>query len=103
MVWDYAEANPFSNSSGNFLGAGLIVDVLRMLSPKVNGRAGQYDSTMLIPIISHHSSQQILPTTTISAMQTLRLLLRLAKEIPGSSPSDIFSTRWCQRKENWSP
>ncbi len=50
MVWDYAEANPFSNSSGNFLGAvGWIVDVLRMLSPKVNGRAGQYDSTMLIP------------------------------------------------------
>jgi len=52
MVWDYAEANPFSNSSGNFLGAvDWVVDVLRALFPHAKGYAGQYDSTTLIPMV----------------------------------------------------
>ena len=50
MVWDYAEANPFSNSSGNFQGAvDWITDVLRALSPKIDGYARQYDSTTFLP------------------------------------------------------
>ncbi len=50
MVWDYAEANPFSNSSGNFLGAvDWVADVLRALSPRADGHAKQYDSTTFIP------------------------------------------------------
>ncbi|MEO0248549.1 MAG: DUF1156 domain-containing protein [candidate division WOR-3 bacterium] len=50
MVWDYAEANPFSNSSGNFLGAvDWVADVLRALSPRADGSAKQYDSTTFIP------------------------------------------------------
>ncbi len=58
MVWDYAEANPFSNSSGNFLGAvDWVADVLRALSQQADGKAKQYDSTTFIspdisPIIS---------------------------------------------------
>lgn len=50
MVWDYAEANPFSNSSGNFLGAiNWIVDVLQAISPQASGNARQCDSTSFIP------------------------------------------------------
>ncbi|MDM7999758.1 MAG: hypothetical protein QUS33_07100, partial [Dehalococcoidia bacterium] len=50
MVWDYAESNPFSNSSGNFLGAvDWVADVLRALSPRAEGYAKQYDSTTFIP------------------------------------------------------
>jgi len=58
MVWDYAEANPFSNSSGNFLGAvDWVVDVLQSLFPHADGHAAQYDSTTFIssdisPLIS---------------------------------------------------
>ncbi len=51
MVWDFAEANPFSNSCGNWSGASIdwIVEVLQMLSPQCNSYAGQYDSTEFIP------------------------------------------------------
>jgi len=58
MVWDYAEVNPFSNSSGNFLGGvDWVVDVLQSLFPHADGHAAQYDSTTFIssdisPLIS---------------------------------------------------
>ena len=50
MIWDYAEVNPFSSSTGNFLGAmNWIVDVIKSISPKAIGCAKQYDSTSFIP------------------------------------------------------
>lgn len=50
MVWDYAEVNPFSSSSGNLLGAvNWVADVLRALSQHADGYAGQYDTTTFIP------------------------------------------------------
>lgn len=54
MVWDYAEANPFSSSTGNFLGAvDWVVGVLQAVSPKAEGCAKQYDSTVFIPADSN--------------------------------------------------
>ncbi len=58
MTWDYAEVNPFSGSSGNFMGGvNWEVDVLKALFPGAIGLVQQLDSTSflpeeLIPIIS---------------------------------------------------
>ncbi len=43
MIWDYAESNPFSNSTGNFLGAvNWVVDALKNLPAERLGYASQY-------------------------------------------------------------
>jgi len=50
MVWDYAKSDPFSSSTGNFLGAvDWVADVLKALSPQADGFARQYDSTAFVP------------------------------------------------------
>lgn len=44
MVWDFAEANPFSTSSGNFLGqVSWVADVVAN-SPQVDATTGQFDA-----------------------------------------------------------
>lgn len=44
MVWDFAEANPFSNSSGNFLGGvKFLTKVLSRLNPNAIGKSKQID------------------------------------------------------------
>ena len=44
MVWDFAEANPFSNSSGNFLGGvKFLIRVLSRLNPNGDGKSSQVD------------------------------------------------------------
>jgi len=46
MVWDYAESNPFSSSSGNFLGQTVwIAKVLQNAPAKVHGFANQADAS----------------------------------------------------------
>ncbi len=58
MVWDFAEANPFSESTGNFLGAvDWIVEVVQNIPCNTVGSALQRDATSAIsdiiqPIIS---------------------------------------------------
>lgn len=48
MVWDYAEGNPFSNSTGNFLGAiDWIYKVVQILPVSNDGFAIQQDATQL--------------------------------------------------------
>jgi putative DNA methylase len=48
MAWDYAEANPFSNSTGNWLGAiNWIEKSLEALRPVRQGYANQKDAAML--------------------------------------------------------
>ena len=43
MVWDYAESNPFSNSTGNFMGAvNWVVDAMKNLPAEKDGYAGQH-------------------------------------------------------------
>ena len=43
MVWDYAESNPFSNSTGNFRGAvNWVVDAMRTLPATGSGIADQF-------------------------------------------------------------
>lgn len=43
MVWDYAESNPFSNSTGNFMGAvNWVVDAMKNLPAEQPGYAGQH-------------------------------------------------------------
>ena len=45
MVWDYAESNPFSNSTGNFSGAvKWVTDAMSSFSTGVQGVAEQYDA-----------------------------------------------------------
>ena len=50
MVWDFAEANPFSESTGNFLGAiSWVAGVIDLLPCNVAaGRAFQHDATTLV-------------------------------------------------------
>jgi putative DNA methylase len=58
MVWDYAEANPFSDSSGNFGGAvDWVAEVVEVSTPDACGEAQQRDATAAIngilqPLIS---------------------------------------------------
>ncbi|MBE3561330.1 MAG: DUF1156 domain-containing protein [Ktedonobacteraceae bacterium] len=58
MVWDFAEANPFSASTGNFLGAiDWIAEVIKAAPGAAPGRAQQCDATTSIngvtqPLIS---------------------------------------------------
>jgi putative DNA methylase len=58
MTWDFAEANPFSASTGNFLGAiDWIAGVLQEASCDIQGKVVQRDATMLVneirqPLIS---------------------------------------------------
>ncbi len=48
MVWDFAEANPFSDSSGNVMGAvGWIAQVLEVSSWNAQGIAVQHDATTI--------------------------------------------------------
>ncbi len=43
MVWDYAESNPFSNSTGNFMGAvNWVIDAMKKLPAKRTGIAIQH-------------------------------------------------------------
>lgn len=49
MVWDYAEANPFSKSSGNFLNnIEWITLVVKQLNAEVAGKVKQQDATKFI-------------------------------------------------------
>ena len=49
MVWDFAEANPFSSSSGNFLGAvEWVAKVIAELPAKGLGVCHQQDATAKI-------------------------------------------------------
>jgi putative DNA methylase len=58
MVWDYAEANPFSKSSGNFQGAiDWVAEVIAASSCNAPGEVNQRDATTSIngvtnPLIS---------------------------------------------------
>ena len=58
MAWDFAEANPFSKSTGNFQGAvDWIVEVIRESSCNTVGEARQRDATASVndiikPLIS---------------------------------------------------
>ncbi|GHO88026.1 DUF1156 domain-containing protein [Dictyobacter formicarum] len=46
MVWDFAEANPFSDSTGNFLGAiDWIAETVKLLPCSLQGEAKQRDAT----------------------------------------------------------
>ncbi len=48
MVWDYAEANPFSNSTGNWLGAiDWLARAIERLRPAASGNARQLDAAHL--------------------------------------------------------
>ena len=43
MVWDFAESNPFSNSTGNFMGAvNWVIDAMRNLPGEKQGYADQH-------------------------------------------------------------
>jgi putative DNA methylase len=54
MVWDFAENNPFSNSSGNFHGAvDWVADVIELSSCNVQGEAKQLDATTAINGVVH--------------------------------------------------
>jgi putative DNA methylase len=47
MVWDYAEANPFSDAAGDYrLGIGSLTEVLDRLSPGKRGIVRQLDATV---------------------------------------------------------
>ena len=58
MTWDFAEANPFSESTGNFLGAtDWVAEVVQEAPCDVQGKAAQRDATAIInginqPLIS---------------------------------------------------
>jgi len=58
MTWDFAEGNPFSDSTGNWLGAvDWIARVLDRLRPTVGGRAVQQDATTI-------SGKEAIPIST---------------------------------------
>ena len=45
MTWDFAEANPFSDSTGNFLGAAnWVAGVIQKSPARAGGKAGQLDA-----------------------------------------------------------
>ncbi|WP_414520444.1 hypothetical protein [Synechococcus sp. H55.10] len=47
MVWDYAEANPFCNSSGNFLsGVDQAVKMITSCPATLDGKVNQHDATL---------------------------------------------------------
>jgi len=49
MIWDYAEANPFSTSSGNFQSAvDWVAETINMAPCQTLGEAKQHDATMAI-------------------------------------------------------
>jgi putative DNA methylase len=53
MTWDFAEANPFSESTGNFLGAtNWIAEVVQEAPCAVQGQAAQRDATATVNGIS---------------------------------------------------
>jgi putative DNA methylase len=55
MNWDFTEGNPFSNSSGNFLGQlEYLTGVLENLVPNIPAKVNQHDATLI-------SSDDILP------------------------------------------
>ncbi|HEY4032338.1 MAG TPA: DUF1156 domain-containing protein [Ktedonobacteraceae bacterium] len=58
MAWDFAEANPFSTSSGNFMGAiSWVAEVVEMASCNAPGKTAQRDAATIVndvtqPLIS---------------------------------------------------
>lgn len=53
MVWDFAEANPLSNSVGSFNGAiEWVTNVIGLLPSSIKGDVGQFDSSVFIPAVS---------------------------------------------------
>jgi len=58
MAWDFAEANPFSTSSGNFMGAiSWVAEVVEMTSCNAPGKTAQRDAATIVndvtqPLIS---------------------------------------------------
>ncbi len=54
MVWDFAEANPFSNSSGSFQGAvDWVAQVIALSSCNASGKVQQRDATMAVNDVVH--------------------------------------------------
>ncbi len=54
MVWDFAEANPLSDSTGNFLGAiDWVAEVTELCSCNAPGEAQQRDATATINGVAH--------------------------------------------------
>ncbi len=54
MVWDFAEANPFSDSTGNFQGAiDWVAEVIKLSSCNAPGEAKQRDATTAINGVAH--------------------------------------------------
>jgi len=54
MVWDFAEANPLSESTGNFYGAiAWVAEVVEASSCNAPGKAQQCDATTSINMIAH--------------------------------------------------
>ncbi len=53
MVWDFAEANPLSNSAGSFNGAvEWVTKVISSLPCLLKGKTSQFDSAVFIPEVS---------------------------------------------------
>ena len=54
MIWDFAEANPLSDSTGNFYGAtDWVAEVIELPSYKTSGEARQRDATTSMNSVSH--------------------------------------------------
>ena len=54
MIWDFAEANPFSESSGNFHGAiDWVAEVIEVSSCNAAGEVKQRDATTTINCVTH--------------------------------------------------
>ena len=54
MIWDFGEANPLSNSGGNFQGAvDWVAEVIKLSPCNALGEAKQRDATMAINGVAH--------------------------------------------------
>jgi len=93
MSWDYAEANPFSNSTGNWMGAiEWIAKVLDRLQPVVRGFASQMDATKIdhksgIPISTDPPYYDNITYSDLADYFYVWMRLNLSKFYP-----DLFST-----------
>ena len=71
MNWDFAEANPLSDSTGNFIGAiDWVAEVIESSACGIPGIAKQLDATVTDNSPNESLSPQIHRITTISAMPT---------------------------------
>ena len=102
MVWDYAEANAFSESGGSLETVfGKIAQVLEFL-PSVGGKASQLNATA-ISGLSPESSLPIPHTTTTSATRTCRTSSMFGCGGVFRPSIPIYSARcWFPRQRNWS-